>query len=83
VVVFCGLSGGFNGGLSGGCVVDDEKEKNAETKKKFSGVCCWFFPPINLLFSLLPFSPKLPLFIDEEKLGDQALIMAFFFKIGD
>jgi len=79
VVVCCGfnrgLSGGFcdfNGGLSGGCVVDDE-EKNAKTKKKCSVVCCCFiFLPKNLLFSSPLFSPKLPLFIDEERLGDQA-----------
>ena len=48
-VIFCCFNGvlcdglcGFNDGLCGGCVVDDEENKHAKTKKNCSGVLLIF-----------------------------------------
>ena len=40
---FCGFNGGLCYGLCGGCVVDDEENKHAKTKKNCSGVLLIFF----------------------------------------
>ena len=61
----------FNGGLCGGCVVDDEEKKHAKTKKNCSGVLLIFSLKNFLLFVVKP-----PLFIEIKKLEKQAKMEA-------